>query len=300
MSLGYVPYPNPDKSSAFHQDGAGITMECSYQDYSLSCLAKKLNKDQDYRYFYKRSMSYRNLFDKKTGWIRPKNVNGEWKVNFDPYEYKNGFVESNSAQMTWFVPHDIEGLSELMGGRNIAVERLNNQFLEAMKLNFTSGTSHSVELHPEYSRIPINYGNQPSIHTAFIFNKLGRPDLAQHWSSIIIEKAFSGLGSNKGYNGDEDQGIMGALAVLMKIGLFQLDGGVSLKPDYQIGSPIFDKITIHLDNRYYKGEKINIIVKDKVSTKRTLENAFWNGKSLENFSLYHSDLIKGGNLLLTK
>lgn len=298
LSLGYVPYPNPEKSNAFHQDGAGITMECAYQDYALSQLALKLKNKDDYRYFYGRSLNYKNLFDNETGWIRPKDVNGNWKADFNPFEYKNGFVESNSAQMTWFVPHDIDGLAKLMGGKEIATDRLNEQFKMAEKFNFTSGTSHAQELHPEYCNIPVNYGNQPSIHMAFIFHKLKRADLSQYWSSQVVNKAFSQLNPYNGYNGDEDQGIMGALSVLMKIGLFQLDGGVSVDSEYQIGSPIFDDIILHLNNRYYKGDSISIKVIKRASNSPVIEKAYWNNIEIKDFNITHQMLVNGGNLLL--
>lgn len=295
MSLGYVPYPNPEPSNAFHQEGAGLTMEYSYQDYALSQMALRLDHENDYIYFYNRSMNYKNLYDNESGWIRPKDKNGVWRKKFDPYEYKHGFVESNAAQMTWFVPHDIHGLAFLMGGNLKAVEKLEKQFKDASKLNFTSGTSHSVELHPEYSRIPINYGNQPSIQTAFIFHKLGYPHLSDYWSKEIIRKAFSGLSPNSGYNGDEDQGIMSSISVLMKIGLFQLDGGVSISPEYQIVSPVFDKVKIKLHSDYYSGKYINI---NKKKSNRLCSKSYilWNGKELENHSVIHRDFIHGGNL----
>jgi putative alpha-1,2-mannosidase len=145
-------------------------------------MAKALGHTEDYSYFIQRSKNYQNLYDPETGWIRPKGVDGKWLTPFDPYQVNKGFVESNSAQATWFVPQDLPGLAKLMGGNNIAIKKLEECFVEAKKLGFTSGTSHSKELHPEYSRIPINYGNEPSIQTAFVFSMLGRPDLSQHRS----------------------------------------------------------------------------------------------------------------------
>lgn len=210
--------------------------------------------------FALRSKNYQNVFDKVSGWMRPKDVDGSWLENYDPYEHQHGFIESNGAQSTWFVPHDIAGLANLMGGKSKAAEKLNRQFQEAEKLGFTAGNSHSQELHPEYRRIPINYGNQPSIQTAFIFNQLNRPDLTQFWSRKVVDKVFSGLSPATGYNGDEDQGLMGSLAVLMKIGLFQMNGGTENDPVYELGSPIFDTIEINLHPQYYKGSKFTIKV----------------------------------------
>ena len=298
MKQGYVPYPNPEKTKAYHQDGAGMTMEYAYQDFALSQMALRIGEKDDYAYFYDRSMNYKNLYDTVSGFIRPKDKDGIWMKDFDPYQYKHGFVESNSAQMTWFVPHDIPGLATLMGGNAKAAERLDAQFKEAAKLNFTSGSSHAAELHPEYSRIPINYGNQPSIQTAFIFHRLGYPSLSQYWSRQVVDKAFSGISPTSGYNGDEDQGIMGSVSVLMKLGIFQVDGGVSLSPDYQIGSPIFDKIRIHLHNDYYKGNFIDIKTYHGKKSSPILDRLYWNGKSIEGHSISHQELVRGGILNL--
>ncbi len=244
---GYVPYPIPEGNFGFHQDGASLTMEYAYQDWTLAQLAKKMGYEEDYQYFIKRALNYKNVYDSESTWMRPKDINGLWLADFDPYKYEHGFNESNGAQSSWFVPHDISGLAELMGGKEKAAQKLTEQFETAQNLGFTSGGAHDKELHPEYRRIPINYGNQPSMQTAQVFNQLDRPDLAQYWTRKVVETAFSGLSPATGFNGDEDQGLMGSLSVLMKIGLFQMNGGTEEDPEYQIGSPIFDKVTIHLE-----------------------------------------------------
>jgi putative alpha-1,2-mannosidase len=226
-------------------------MEYAYQDWTLAQLAKKLDREEDYRYFLDRSHNYRNVYDSTTTWMRPKDIHGTWLADFDPYTYEHGFNESNGAQSTWFVPHDIPGLAQLMGGKEKAVQKLNAQFEQAEKLGFTSGTAHDKERHPEYRRIPINYGNQPSIQTAAIFTLLDRPDLTHFWTRKVVEKAFSGLSPATGYNGDEDQGLMGSLSVLMKIGLFQMNGGTEENPVYHVGSPVFDRVSIQLHPDFY-------------------------------------------------
>ncbi|MEO1011789.1 MAG: GH92 family glycosyl hydrolase [Bacteroidota bacterium] len=295
LKNGYVPYPIPEGKFGGHQEGAGLTLEYAYQDWALAQLAKKLGHKEDCRYFLDRSNNYRNVFDSISGWVRPKDVAGNWFADYDPYQHQHGFVESNGAQATWFVPHDIEGLSLLMGGRKEAVRKLDAQFKEASKLGFTSGTSHAQELHPEYSRIPINYGNQPSIQTAFVFNQLGRPDLAQYWSRSVVDRAFSGLSTNAGYNGDEDQGLMGSLAVLMKIGLFQMNGGTEEDPKYEFGSPIFDRVTIALNN----GNVLRINALGAASGKRYLQAVRISGVETQQHYIKHSDLIKGASLDFT-
>ncbi len=300
INMGYAPYPNPVKASGGHQNGAGQTLEYAYQDWTLAQFAKALGKDADARHFEARSGNYKNVYDAKSGWMRPKDVKGKWfgGEDYDPYNYAKGFVESNAAQMTWFVPHDLQGLAKLMGGEAKAVEKLDAQFREASKLNFTSGTSHSQETHPEYKRIPINYGNQPSMQTAFVFNQLNRPDLTQYWSREVVEKAFSGLATNTGYNGDEDQGLMGSLAVLYKLGLFQMNGGTDVEPYYDLGSTIFDEIVIKLNPNYYDGDQFTIKANNNSSSNRYIKSATLNGEPVQGVRILHRDLVNGGELRL--
>jgi predicted alpha-1,2-mannosidase len=264
----------------------------------LAQLAKKLNHEEDYNYFIKRAKNYQNVFDTQIGWMRPKNVEGKWRENYDPYQYENGFIESNGAQSTWFVPHDIEGLAVLMGGKEKAVSKLNTQFETAKKQKFTSGTSHDAELHPEFSRIPVNFGNQPSIQTSNIFTLLGRPDLAQYWTRNVVKETFSGLSSATGYNGDEDQGLMGSLNVLLKLGLFQINGGTDSDAVYQIGSPIFNKMTISLNPKYYSGKTFVIKAANNSAENIYIKDIKYNNKAVQNFSLSHQDITNGGELIL--
>ncbi|POY40569.1 glycoside hydrolase family 92 protein [Flavobacterium alvei] len=299
MENGFVPYPIPEGNKfGSHQDGASQTLEYAYQDWTLAQLARKLNLQEDYNYFMARSKNYQNVFDKSIGWMRPKNVEGKWFENFDPYQYENGFIESNGAQSTWFVPQDIEGLAELMGGKEKAVSKLNTQFEIAKKQKFTSGISHDAELHPEYSRIPINFGNQPSIQTSFIFNLLGRPDLTQYWTRNVVKETFSGLAPNTGYNGDEDQGLMGSLNVLLKIGLFQMNGGTEENPQYQIGSPLFNKVTIQLNQKYYQGKNFVIKANNNSPESVYIDTINFNKKPVLKFSISQEEITNGGELIL--
>ena len=185
-----------------------------------------------------------------------------------------------------------------MGGKGAAVAKLNQQFEEASKLGFTSGTSHSQELHPEYSRIPINYGNQPSIQTAFVFHHLGRPDLTQYWAREVVENVYEGLSTSRGYNGDEDQGLMGALAVLMKIGLFQMTGGNEANAVYQVSGPTFDRIEIELNEDYHKGQKFVIETENNSEENRYIRAATLNGQELPILNLTHTKVVSGGQLNL--
>ncbi|MGV8138897.1 MAG: GH92 family glycosyl hydrolase [Mangrovibacterium sp.] len=297
IKQGYVPYPLLARAG-YHQGGAAQTLEYASQDWCLAQMAEKLGKKDDYDYFLKRSGNWKNLYDDQSGWIRPKDMDGKWKEPFDPYQYINGFVEANAAQYTWFVPHDLPGLATMMGGRDKTAAKLDAGFKEASKFDFAMGRANSKELLAEYGRIPINYGNQPSTQTAFIFNHIGYPWLTQYWSRKVVEHAYSDLSPDKGYNGDEDQGLMGALAVLMKMGLFEMNSGSELRPVVELGSPVFDKVTIHLDSDYYSGKNFVIEVINNTPENCYIQSAALNGKPLMKQWFYHDEITKGGNLIL--
>ncbi len=300
---GYIPYPNPDvptEKRPMHVNGPAQTLEYAYQDWTLAQFALALGKDEDYKMFMARSKNYQNVYDSQSGWARPKNVKGEWfgGDSFDPYEYVVGFTESNAAQMTWFVPHDLPGLADLMGGKEVAAAKLNEQFEQASELQFTSGTSIAAETDPQFRRIPINYGNQPSIQTAFVFNYLDQPKLTQFWSRQVSDKVFSTFGTDLGFCGDEDQGLMGALSVLYKIGLFQMDGGTSVQPFYELGSPMYDSVEIALNPDYYDGGKFVIRTRNNSAENCYIGSVKLNGESVEGFRIMHSDIVCGGELLI--
>jgi predicted alpha-1,2-mannosidase len=298
IEQGHVPYPIPEGNFGYHQDGPSLTMEYAYQDWTLAQLAQELGQEEDYAYFMKRSQNYAHVFDPESGWMRPKDAQGNWKEPFDPYEYNAGFNESNGAQHTWFVPHDLMGLAELMGGAEAAVNKLNTQFETAEKLGYTSGTSHDQELNPEFRRIPINYGNQPSIQTAFVFNHLGRPDLTQYWARKVSRTVYGGLSPETGYNGDEDQGLMGSLAVLMKLGLFEMTGGTDREPVVELGSPWFDQATIQLNQDYYPGKTFVIEAQNNGPENCYIQEAKLNGQAVEGYAVPFAKVVAGGKLVL--
>lgn len=297
---GYVPFPLPTGESMYgnHKRGPGMTLEYAFQDHALAQLAGALGYNDDYEMYAKRSKNYRHVFDASSGYMRPRNPDGSWQTPFDPFQYENGFVESNPAQGTWNVAHDIDGLASLMGGKTTLIERLDNAFNEAEKQGFTAGNAHADEAKDEYRRIPINYGNQPSMQTAFIFSAAGAPWKTQYWSRKVVNKVYSDLSPQRGYSGDEDQGLMGSLAVLMKIGLFQLTGGVEKDPIYYIGSPLFDTITIMLDDHYYTGKTFTIRTRNNSADNVYVSAITLNGKPLTRTYLLHSEIVNGGTLVL--
>jgi len=298
MEKGYVPHPLSKIKYGFHQDGSTQTLEYAYQDYALAQFAKKLGKTEDYQLFMKRATNYKNIWNAEIGWMWNRTIDGKWGEPVDILRYDNGWEEGNAAQYTWFVPHDVQGLISLMGGRDIFNAKLNTSFLEAEKHDFTSGKSHDKELLEKLRRVYINYGNQPSIQTAYLFNYSGAPWLTQYWSRKVVEKVYSGLSPFYGYSGDEDQGLMGSLAVLMKSGIFSTNGGTSENPFYEISSPIFNKITLHLHSDYYKGKSFTIEAPNNSSKNFYIQSASLNDKPLDKPWILHETITNGGKLIL--
>jgi hypothetical protein len=272
MEMGFVPEDEGPVSN---------TLEYAYDDWCVAQLAKSLGKMDDYHYFMTRSQYYKNVFDPSSKYVRAKYKGGPWLAEFTPIISAVGKEDGNAWQFTWFVPHDLAGLIDLMGIDEFN-ERLAKGF-EAARPNFVS----------EF----VNHSNQPNMQAPYLFNYSGKPWLTQKWVREIIDHYY-GTGPVDGYPGDEDQGQMGAWFVMSAMGLFQMDGGASIRPIYELGSPIFEKITIQLDDKYYKGGQFVIEAKNTSSKNRYIQSATLNGKSLDTFWFYHDQLVNGGELIL--
>jgi len=281
MKLGFVPRSKGPVSN---------TLEYAYDDWCVAQLAKALGKTEDHAYFIKRAGSYKNVFDSVSGYVRPKYEDGSWVPGFDPLVKAVGkednfgtkdFVEGNAWQYTWFVPHDVAGLIALMGRE--AFNRRLEQGFEMARPKFVS----------QY----VNHSNQPNMQAAFLFNYAGAPWQTQKWARAILDDYY-GTGPVDGYPGDEDQGQMGAWFVMCAMGLFEMDGGASTRPVYEIGSPLFDKITVYLDKTYYRGDRFTIRARNNAPENVYIQSATFNGEPLNKPWFYHSELVKGGTLLL--
>ena len=279
MELGYVPVENGPVSN---------TLEYAYDDWCVAQMAKALGKKDDYEYFTNRANNYRHVFDPSVGYMRQKHRDGSWVKDFSPYSGK-GFVEGNSWQYTWFVPHDVKGLIDLIG-REEFNRRLEEGFEKSRKSNFNA-------THDRFADYPINHGNQPNMQAAYLFNFSGTPWLTQKWAREIMEHYY-GTGPINGYPGDEDQGQMGAWYVMSAMGLFEMDGGAAAEPTYEICSPIFDKVTIYLDDKYYKGGKFVIEAKNNSNKNKYIQSVTLDGKPLNKPWFYHRELMDGGKLVL--
>lgn len=288
---GYVPDGRKDVEG-MHTTGASMTLEYAYQDWCLAQMAKTMGKLQDYEFFMKRSKNYRNLWNPESGYMQPRGEDGNWLPYFDPLELteKGGFCESNSAIYSHYVPHDMAGLIELYGGADQYVKRLNANFEKSESYGFFRSNKTKEGNWTDY-------GNQPGTGMAHLFSYAGAPWLTQKCVRKV-KAAYCDVTPYGGYRDDEDQGQMGALGVLMAIGLFEVDGGCAEKPFYEITSPLFDKVTIHLDNRYYSGKTFQIITKGNSTDNMYIQNASLNGKKWNKCWFYHEDFIKGGTLEL--
>lgn len=289
MKYGFVPNEFGPVSN---------TLEYAYDDWCVAQMAKALGKESDYKTFMKRAFNYRNVFDTAVGYVWLRNSDGSWVEDFSPYGHSvflgPGFVEGNAWQYTWFVPHDQAGLLKELGKERY-ISRLEEGFEKSLPHRFNSENLDENGL-IGVGILPINHGNQPNMEAAYLFNHVGAPWLTQKWAREIMY-GFYGDGIDA-WPGDEDQGQMGGWFVMSAMGLFEMDGGASLDPIYEIGSPIFKKITIHLDTNYYPGKSFVIEAKNNSFENKYIQSAKLNGKPLLKPWFYHKELVNGGTLEL--
>lgn len=291
MTYGFVPDDEGPISN---------TVAYAYDDWTVAQMAKTLeNKEKDYKEMTRRAYNYQNAFDPEVGYVRRKNKDGSWVADFSEFGdvawLGSGYVEGNAWQYTYFVPHDINGLIDLMGKEEFN-DRLEKGFETSAPHNFNSEHLGSNSL-DGMGVLPVNHGNQPNMQAAYLFNYGGKPWLTQYWVREIMNKYYGNTPMH-GWLGDEDQGQMGAWYVLSAMGLFQMDGGASIDPVYEIGSPTFDEISIKLDPEYYPGGSFTIKTKNNSDKNRYIQSATLNGKKLDKPWFYHKDLVKGGTLEL--
>ena len=290
MKYGYVPYEYGPTSN---------TLEYAYDDWAVSQMAKKLGKTDDYWYFKHRANNYKNIWDPTVGYMNLRLADGNYKTPFEPYCCStflgSGWVEGNAWQFSWFVPQDMKGLISLMG-KDEFNRRLEEGFITSRKWKFNSEYTHENSLFA-MGVLPINHGNQPNMQAAYLYNYSGKPWLTQKWAREIMD-IFYGSGPMDGWPGDEDQGQMGGWYVMSAMGLFEMRGGCAIAPTYEIGSPLFDKVTIHLDPNYYSGGTFTIVAVNNSKENRYIQSATLDGQPLTKPWFYHKDLVDGGKLVL--
>ena len=267
------------------------TLEYSYDDWTVSQLAKALGKDDDYRTFADRGNWWRNVIEPDSGYAHLRYADGSWAKNFDPFKSgaNHHYVEGNAWQLTFFVPQDVPALAEAIGKQRF-IDRLTWGFEASELWRFNAPGD-------QYWDFPVVQGNQQSMHFAFLFNWVGQPWQTQRWSRSILDRYY-GFEISNAYLGDEDQGQMSAWFVMAALGLFQTDGGCSVEPVYEIASPLFEKAVINLGERFGRGKTFVIEAEGVSRVNKYVQSAVLNGKTLSSFKFPAQELLKGGSLKL--
>ncbi len=237
VERGYSPYEKRfdmvtrEEGSGF---GASHTMEYSFSSFAVSQFAKHLGKEDDYKLLSNLSNGWKNLYDPETRLIRPKDTKGNFLEDFNPLAPWKGFQEGNAVQYTFYVPHQIDELVDLVGQETFN-NRLDSIFLLSQKNIFGGGKE--VDAFAGLKTV-YNHGNQPNLHISWLFNFSGKPYLSQKWVRAILDEFYGLEGIHGyGYGQDEDQGQLGAWYVMSALGLFDVKGLTEIDPKFQIGAP---------------------------------------------------------------
>lgn len=283
-TLGYVPYDVDIK------ENTARTLEYAYNDWCILQIAKKLNRPEEEISKWKaRAMNYRNVFDPETKLMRGRNKDGEFQSPFNPYKWGDAFTEGNSWHYTWSVFHDVHGLMALMGGKESFAQMLDSVFVVPPIFD---DSYYGFEIHEITEMVIMNmgnyaHGNQPIQHMVYLYNWAGQPWKTQYWARQIMDKLYTSLPD--GYCGDEDNGQTSAWYVFSSLGFYPVCPG---SDQYVIGSPLFKKATITLEN----GNKIEISAPKNSSQNVYVSSLKVDGKDYTKNYLNHSELIKGSKI----
>lgn len=298
VERGYSPYEKRfdmvtrEEGSGF---GASHTMEYSFSSFAVSQFAKHLGKEDDYKLLSNLSNGWKNLYDPETRLIRPKDTKGNFLEDFNPLAPWKGFQEGNAVQYTFYVPHQIDELVDLVGQETFN-NRLDSIFLLSQKNIFGGGKE--VDAFAGLKTV-YNHGNQPNLHISWLFNFSGKPYQSQKWVRAILDEFYGLEGIHGyGYGQDEDQGQLGAWYVMSALGLFDVKGLTEIDPKFQIGAPLFDKVTVRLNKDYYPGEKFVIEAKKQAVGDCYLQDISLNNRPQDTVQLPFSEVVKGGKLVL--
>ena len=297
VDKGYSPYikdetGNPELLTNGSPFGASHTLEYAFSAAAAAQFAKSLKHESDYSVLNKLSSAWRTLYDPSTKFMRPKDSEGRFIQNFNPYESWRGFQEGNAWQYTFYVPHVPQELVKLVG-EDLFNRRLDSIFTISQK-NIFGGGAH-IDAFAGIESL-YNHGNQPNLHISWLFYFSGRPDLSQKWVRAICNE-FYGTEAIHGYGfgQDEDQGQLGAWYVMSSMGLFDVRSLTSENPSFQVGAPLFDRVTIELPKTLRKN-KFEIEVKNQDTSRVYLDKIQLNGKILSGLELPFQDLVKGGKM----
>ena len=275
--MGYIP---PDLAIKSVSEG----LEYAYCDWCIAQMAKEMNDVDTYEKYSKRAMNYKNYFDPETGFMRGMRSDGNWETPFNPRAPGRSYVEGNAWQWNWFVPHDIQGYVELMGGKDYFVKKLDSLFSIPSYIEGERRMADATGLIGQYA-----HGNEPSHHTVHIYNYLGEAWKTQQLADSILYSLY--FNDPDGISGNEDCGQMSAWYILNAMGFYSFCPG---NPEYSIGRPIFDKVTLSLPNN----KKFVIEAKNNSRGNKYIQSATLNGKPLSSPHFHHNDIMQGGTLVL--
>ncbi|MDR0891538.1 MAG: GH92 family glycosyl hydrolase [Mediterranea sp.] len=280
-TLGYIPCDRENESVA-------KALEYAYDDWCISAFAQELGQTETQHKYERFSKAYQLYFDKSTRFMRGLDSKGNWRTPFDPRSSnhrEDDYCEGTAWQWTWFVPHDVPGLVDLMGGEEAFVSKLDSLFTANSEVEGKSTSADISGLIGQYA-----HGNEPSHHIIYLYNYVNRPWQTQELADSVFRSQYSN--TVDGLSGNEDCGQMSAWYVLSSMGFYQVCPG---KPVYAIGRPEFDKAVVNLPD----GKKFTVVARNNSKKNKYIESATLNGQPLNVPFFNHSDIVNGGTLELT-
>lgn len=282
--LGYVPY------DVKINENVARTLEYAYDDWCIYQFGKSLGKsEKELAQYKKNAMNYRNVFDKETNLMRGRNQDGKFQTPFSPLKWGDAFTEGNSWHYSWSVFHDPQGLINLMGGKQTFVQMLDSVFNVPPLFDdsYYGGVIHEIREMQIMNMGNYAHGNQPIQHMIYMYNYAAQPWKAQYWIREVMDKLYTAQAD--GYCGDEDNGQTSAWYVFSAMGFYPVCPGAN---QYVIGTPYFDKMTLHLEN----GKTMTITAQNCSQENKYIQSLSINGMpSTKNF-FTHEQLTQGGNI----
>jgi predicted alpha-1,2-mannosidase len=282
--LGYVPY------DVKINENTARTLEYCYDDWTIWKLAIALNRPKaEIERFAKQARNYRNVYDAESKLMRGKNENGKFQTPFNPTKWGDAFTEGNSWHYSWSVFHDVQGLINLMGGKETFVQMLDSVFTmpPVFDDSYYGTTIHEIREMQIMNFGQYAHGNQPIQHMIYLYNYAGTPWKSQYWLREVMNRLYSA--TPDGYCGDEDNGQTSAWYVFSALGFYPVTPGA---PQYVVGAPLFKKATVQLEN----GKEIVINAPGNSDENRYIRSATFNGENLTNNWLDYNALMKGATI----
>ena len=279
--IGYVPCDKDNEAVA-------KALEYAYNDWCISAFAESLGDAANHEKYAKFAEGYKTYFDPSTRFMRGLDSKGNWRTPFNPRSstHRNDdYCEGTAWQWTWFVPHQIDGLVELMGGRVGFISKLDSLFTVSSVLEGENTSADISGLIGQYA-----HGNEPSHHIIHMYNYVGQPYRTQELVDSVLQTLY--FNDPDGLSGNEDCGQMSAWYILNAMGFYQVCPG---KPVYSIGRPLFNKATVNLKD----GKKFTVIAKNNSRENKYIQSMVLNGKPLDEPFFTHQDIVDGGTLELT-